>query len=65
MSRYARRQSVKAVAARSAGARSASLDAAKAISDLTATRSRRRAEHRRRNFESERLRGATGTFIFR
>jgi hypothetical protein len=42
MSRYARRQSVKAVAARSAGARSASLDAAKAISDLTATRSRRR-----------------------
>jgi hypothetical protein len=39
MSRYARRQSVKAVAARSAGARSASLDAAKAISDLAATRS--------------------------
>jgi Protein of unknown function (DUF2934) len=42
MIRYARRQSVRAVAARSAGARSASLDAAKAISDLTATRSRRR-----------------------
>jgi hypothetical protein len=39
MSRYARRQSVKAVAAPSAGARSASLDAAKAISDLAATRS--------------------------
>jgi hypothetical protein len=43
MSRYARRQSVKAVAARSAGALSTSLDAAKAISDLAATRSQLRS----------------------